>query len=279
VSEGWHRSTAHTARHVVKAERVEPRDTPPQSSRRQAAPLQAATDAEGRASMERILARLDASESGEEAARQALRKERWQKTNAQEAEAKRVREKATAASMVLEEAGFQLYIAGLKEAAPDKLKLLPFYPLGFTHVLHCQTSRDARTPYSSEEAQLVHVGDMPDHDLRQHFPEVLAFMKHAEASSEPTRLLVHCKQGVSRSATCVLAYLMCCRGMPLREACAMLKQQRPQAQVNQGFARQLIDYERELFPGKGSVSFEEMQQRGWTSRSWVRPEGSRHFNS
>lgn len=47
--------------------------------------------------------------------------------------------------------------------------------------------------------------DASNQNLLRHFPAVIAFIKEGKAMGG---VLVHCHAGVSRSATCVIAYLM-----------------------------------------------------------------------
>lgn len=59
-------------------------------------------------------------------------------------------------------------------------------------------------------------------------------------------VLVHCYAGVSRSASCVIAYLMQERGMKFQEAFAFASKKRPVIFPNMGFQRQLREYEQLL---------------------------------
>ena len=59
--------------------------------------------------------------------------------------------------------------------------------------------------------------------------------------------LVHCYAGISRSATAVLAFLMCHRQMPLPQAVALVKQERPCIRPNRGFWTQLKELHLQLF--------------------------------
>jgi protein-tyrosine phosphatase len=65
-------------------------------------------------------------------------------------------------------------------------------------------------------------------------------------------VFVHCKFGISRSATVVLGYLMKRNGWTLSKAYGYLKKLRPAVQPNLGFQLVLRDWERELF-GTASV--------------------------
>jgi len=60
-------------------------------------------------------------------------------------------------------------------------------------------------------------------------------------------VFVHCKWGISRSATVVLGYLMKHNGWTLSKAYGYLKKLRPAVQPNLGFQLVLRDWEKELF--------------------------------
>lgn len=61
--------------------------------------------------------------------------------------------------------------------------------------------------------------------------------------SSPTSVLVHCEVGMSRSSTIVIAYLMRYHGMTRDEAYVEVKKRRPLTNPNQGFWKQLSDFE------------------------------------
>jgi len=98
--------------------------------------------------------------------------------------------------------------------------------------------------------------------------------KNGTAPYLPVRVMVHCKQGVSRSASCAVAYLMEVRRFTLRDALSLVKQQRDCICVNQGFANQLLDYEKEL-RGTNSINFKQMVKEEWAAPVWDR--GNKDF--
>lgn len=59
------------------------------------------------------------------------------------------------------------------------------------------------------------------------------------------KILVHCLVGMSRSATCVLAYLMICRKMSAVDAIRTVRMRR-EIRPNDGFLQQLADLDMEL---------------------------------
>lgn len=63
-------------------------------------------------------------------------------------------------------------------------------------------------------------------------------------------VLVHCFAGVSRSSTCVIAYLMQEKDMSFEEAFSYASKRRPVIFPNMGFQRQLTEFERLLLVKK-----------------------------
>lgn len=86
--------------------------------------------------------------------------------------------------------------------------------------------------------------DSSNQSLLRHFPAAIAFIK--DGMSRGGSVLVHCYAGVSRSATCVIAYLMQERDMNFEDAFSFASKQRPVIFPNMGFQRQLTEFERLL---------------------------------
>ncbi|XP_068172768.1 dual specificity protein phosphatase 14 isoform X2 [Antennarius striatus] len=82
-----------------------------------------------------------------------------------------------------------------------------------------------------------------------HAPLSLYFHSVAEEihQNRPGATLVHCASGRSRSPALVMAYLMRCEGLSLRQAHQLVLERRPFIRPNAGFWRQLIGYENALF--------------------------------
>jgi len=103
--------------------------------------------------------------------------------------------------------------------------------------------------------------DLPGADNRRGVDEGLAAvadaLAHVSAAGAGAggAVLVHCIAGVSRSSTVVIAHLMMRdRGMlSLLDAASLVKQKRKVALPNAGFFRVLVELERELRGGEGSL--------------------------
>jgi atypical dual specificity phosphatase len=99
------------------------------------------------------------------------------------------------------------------------------------------------------EAIRVPVDDS-DKDELQEFFDIVAD-KINEKAQENINVVVHCVAGISRSTTLVCAYLMKYHKMDLRTAFNHIHSKRPVVRPNNGFFKQLINYELSLF-GKNS---------------------------
>jgi len=61
-----------------------------------------------------------------------------------------------------------------------------------------------------------------------------------------TNVLVHCHNGISRSASVIIAYLMKTKSLPYRSSFEFVKHKRHMICPNQGFVKQLLEYEQQL---------------------------------
>uniref|UniRef100_A0A8C5HK43 Protein phosphatase Slingshot homolog 1 n=1 Tax=Gouania willdenowi TaxID=441366 RepID=A0A8C5HK43_GOUWI len=87
----------------------------------------------------------------------------------------------------------------------------------------------------------VRVYDEDATDLLAHWNDTYNFI--AKAKKNNSKCLVHCKMGVSRSASTVIAYAMKEYGWSLEKAHNFVKQRRNIAEPNTAFMRQLAEYE------------------------------------
>ncbi|KAK5864837.1 hypothetical protein PBY51_016046 [Eleginops maclovinus] len=86
----------------------------------------------------------------------------------------------------------------------------------------------------------IRVYDVEATDLLPHWKDTYNFIKTARDSGQA--LLVHCKMGVSRSASTVIAYAMKQHHWPLDVALAYVRDRRSIVKPNEGFMRQLQTY-------------------------------------
>ncbi|EPS70614.1 hypothetical protein M569_04148, partial [Genlisea aurea] len=100
------------------------------------------------------------------------------------------------------------------------------------------------------------ISDDEDADIRDIFQEAHDFVHQVEQIDG--KVLVHCFEGKSRSATLVLSYLMLRKGFKMAEAWKALKRVHRRAQPNDGFARILLSLDETLH---GKVSMEWQQRR------------------
>jgi len=87
--------------------------------------------------------------------------------------------------------------------------------------------------------------DLPEQSLHARLPEALQFLEEAH-SDDRNHVLVHCVQGISRSTSVVIAYLMKHEGMSLREAFNYVTSRRPVALPRRDFMDQLGEIECQL---------------------------------
>src|SRR6185312_7314475 len=86
--------------------------------------------------------------------------------------------------------------------------------------------------------------------LSDEIPSVTKFIERVQ--SRGAHVLIHCVQGVSRSPSFVLAYLIEYHDMTLKEALDVVRSKRNIVQPNHGFMRELFAYEKRL-RGKSSL--------------------------
>lgn len=131
--------------------------------------------------------------------------------------------------------------------------------LGITHVL-CLCSNeigqsDSQFPNLFEYRNFS-ITDEEDSNISSIFEEACDFIDDVERAGG--KVLVHCFEGRSRSATLVLAYLMLRKKKTLFEAWNALKKVHRRAQPNDGFARILLELDKTLH---GKVSMEWQQRK------------------
>ncbi|KDO34126.1 hypothetical protein SPRG_01396 [Saprolegnia parasitica CBS 223.65] len=135
---------------------------------------------------------------------------------------------------------------GSRSHAKDRDTLLK---LGITHILNVTPARSvdpvAGVPnFFENDTRFTYrrcaLYDNKGEDILTSIEGCLAFLDQAQFYG---KVLVHCKQGVSRSASIVVAYVMRTKELSRDEALAFVQARRPEAQPNGSFLKQLLQYE------------------------------------
>ncbi|GFR76992.1 dual specificity protein phosphatase 3 [Elysia marginata] len=123
--------------------------------------------------------------------------------------------------------------------------------LGITHVLNAALGKDAfhvNTNHVMYRKAGIHflgieATDFINYNMTKHFEKAVDFIESAVEAAG--KVFVHCVQGVSRSATLVLAFLMIKRHMTVQDAMRMVRSKR-EVCPNPGFLQQLCQLDERL---------------------------------
>mmetsp|Transcript_28258 Transcript_28258/g.60185 ORF Transcript_28258/g.60185 Transcript_28258/m.60185 type:complete len:182 (+) Transcript_28258:85-630(+) len=118
-----------------------------------------------------------------------------------------------------------------------------------THILNVAKECDLdRRLHGMFVYKKIEMHDSRDFDLLGNIADAVQFIKDAHECSAENRVLVHCVQGISRSTSVVVAYLVE-SGMTLRGAYDHVRQRRKIAAPRANFVEQLGVLELKLNPG------------------------------
>jgi len=92
----------------------------------------------------------------------------------------------------------------------------------------------------------IDIMDIPSADLKSHLDNACARIEKSLAAGK--NVLVHCQQGISRSASVVIAYLIKNHGMSYEFAFAFVKKYRACIEPNPGFVECLKQWETKQRP-------------------------------
>ncbi|KAL0565199.1 hypothetical protein V5O48_016826 [Marasmius crinis-equi] len=111
-----------------------------------------------------------------------------------------------------------------------------------THIISvCSDPIPAELPESGIRHMRIPVEDVDYADLLIHLPRAVRFIHEALRSGGV--VLVHCVQGISRSAAVVAAYIMWSSRVNATQALEIVRRARDQIWPNPGFQEQLVLYE------------------------------------
>jgi hypothetical protein len=160
-----------------------------------------------------------------------------------------------------------LYLGDYRDGTDD----VCLNALGITHIV--DATGDSNSMHTADRLGIqylsVEIWDLAGVDIAAHFSSVFNFIELARGAGKSSRILVHCRAGISRSSTFVLAYLLQKRLVDsLSAAFRLVLEQRP-ILPNASFRQQLREFELALL---GTRSFadddENMRLLGELSHSW-----------
>lgn len=114
--------------------------------------------------------------------------------------------------------------------------------LGITHILN-MASGTVKEFYPDDSAFQYRSVNLRNNDapvLMDSLQDSFKFIDNAR--SRGGKVLVHCSGGISRSASTVVAYLMYREGLSFEEAHAIVKNARPQVDLESGFVDSLSEW-------------------------------------
>jgi len=125
-------------------------------------------------------------------------------------------------------------------------------------VTHAVNATRARIPADGLSRLDVAIDDDPSEDIFREFGRVCNFLNGATTGGG--RVLVHCEQGVSRSATLLAAFLMRSEGSSAQEAIQALKGARQIVCPNEGFLRALAEWQALLRPESDAPAIADLHE-------------------
>ena len=136
-----------------------------------------------------------------------------------------------------------IYLSDYQAAIDDKLLQL----LHITHIINASNGTVPNQFPQSFQYYNVNIEDEDEADITPYFNLIDEFL----ANSKPLQdqiILFHCRLGISRSPTLVIAYLMKHYHYSLKESYDKIKLKRSKIQPTLTFCKALLDYERVVFP-------------------------------
>jgi protein-tyrosine phosphatase len=114
-----------------------------------------------------------------------------------------------------------------------------------THIIGLSQSISPRFPDDFVYLSIQDVEDSTSANISRYFRPTTAFIENVK--KQKGKVLVHCWQGVSRSVSIIIAYLMKADKIKYKRALQLVRETRPQADPNPHFVKELKNYEKMLF--------------------------------
>ena len=116
--------------------------------------------------------------------------------------------------------------------------------LRIKYILNCAIEIKPRNLPNYIKYFHLNLTDSPTTDITKFFEQAFSFIELARKKKE--KILIHCKLGISRSPTILIAYFIKNMGHTTMSALEFLKSKRSQVHPNPGFITQLNSYERNI---------------------------------
>lgn len=132
-----------------------------------------------------------------------------------------------------------LFIGDIRSA--KNIKILKYNHI--SNIISSTTFEDENW-YDDITQTFMCVADHESDNISQYFTAVWNIVNKCKSNGIVT--LIHCHAGISRSATLTIAYIMRSRGIGYDDAFIEVRNKRRCIVPNDGFVRQLREYEKEL---------------------------------
>ena len=116
--------------------------------------------------------------------------------------------------------------------------------LKINYILNCAIECENKNLPSDINVFHAKINDYPYFQISSYFEKTNSFINKAKLSGGS--ILIHCQLGISRSTTCLIAYMIKYLGYTTLSALQHIKRKRPQVMPNFGFIHQLKNYENKL---------------------------------
>lgn len=95
-------------------------------------------------------------------------------------------------------------------------------------------------PEQKINQKIISIIDLPTENILKYLKECIEFIESSD------KVYIHCMQGISRSASIVIAYFMWKNNLNYNDAFQLVKSKRPIVKPNEGFKKQLLIFEKLL---------------------------------
>ncbi|KAJ4473630.1 protein-tyrosine phosphatase-like protein [Lentinula aciculospora] len=151
----------------------------------------------------------------------------------------------------------RLYLSDLATAVDEEI----MQKLGVTHVVSIlDWAPEFLASIPAPHRLHIRLADSATSDILAHLDTTTHFVRRALEGNESNVVLVHCFQGISRSATVICAYLISTAGMTAMESINFVQSKRRIASPNNGFRKQLHLYTKRVRGNTDTVETESTEE-------------------